>query len=489
MTIALALPTLAMSDDEKLTLAKLRTQLTKAQRVNKSKTEYYEGWHKARNLEIAVPPTLADLDVFVGYAGTVVDVLAERIAWDMWKSEGDSAYLSLLNSVYADNFLDVEQSQVTVDSLVSGVSFATVGMGGADEPDVLVTGESPSAATVLWDSRKRRVAAGLSQTRDDAGIVEMETLYLPNSTIRLERQGVLSKVEIVGRDDHNRGRVPMVRFPNRERASDKFGRSEITKPIRYYTDAAARTLLGMEINREFYTAPQRYGLGLNPEQFGIDPDQPRSERIRKGWEASMSRMLFAPYNDEVGTDGAMPQMGQFAAAPPTPYIEQNKHYALLIASEAGIPPNYMGFTSQNPPSGDSIRALEVRLTKRAEFRQRMQGRAWMEVAYLSLLWKNGSVDRDEFAKLAVNWLDASTPTPAADMDEAVKGVGAGIYPANSAITYRKVGLSEKDQAQIEIDRRRGTVSSVMDRLAGAAQAAQQDPQVNELASRRGDFTE
>ena len=491
MTLAVAvdLPALRLSDDEKLVLGKLRNQLANAQRVNAAKTQYYEGWHKARNLEIAVPPTLADLDVFVGYAGTVVDVLAERIAWDMWKAEGPSQYLTSLNTVYAENFLDVEQSQVTVDSLVAGVSFVTVGIGADDEPDLLVTGESPNAATVLWDSRKRRVSAGLSQTRDDAGIVQMETLYLPNSTIRLQRKDMLSRVEIVGRDDHNRGRVPMVRFPNRERASDKFGRSEITKPIRYYTDAAARTLLGMEINREFYTAPQRYGLGLDPAQFGIDPDQPRSERVRKGWEASMSRMLFAPYNDDVGDRGVMPQLGQFAAAPPTPYIEQNKHYALLIASEAGIPPNSMGFTSQNPPSGDSIRALEVRLTKRAEFRQRMQGRAWMEVAYLALLWRDGAVDRGEFAKLAVNWLDPSTPTPAADMDEAVKGVGAGIYPPDSVITYRKVGLSEKDQAQIAVDKRRGSVSSVMDRLSGAAQAAQQDPRVNELASRRADLAE
>ena len=113
----------------------------------------------------------------------------------------------------------------------------------------------------------------------------------------------------------------------------------------------------------------------------------------------------------------------------------------------------------------------------------------MEVAYLALLWRDGAVDRGEFAKLAVNWLDPSTPTPAADMDEAVKGVGAGIYPPDSVITYRKVGLSEKDQAQIAVDKRRGSVSSVMDRLSGAAQAAQQDPRVNELASRRADLAE
>jgi hypothetical protein len=46
------------------------------------------------------------------------------------------------------------------------------------------------------------------------------------------------------------------------------GRSEITKPIRYYTDAAARTLLGLEVNREFYNAPQRIGLNVDEDVRG-----------------------------------------------------------------------------------------------------------------------------------------------------------------------------------------------------------------------------
>ena len=46
-------------------------------------------------------------------------------------------------------------------------------------------------------------------------------------------------------------------MPNRMRASDVSGRSEITPAVRYYTEAAVRTLTGMEVHREVYQAPQR----------------------------------------------------------------------------------------------------------------------------------------------------------------------------------------------------------------------------------------
>ncbi|MCH5645153.1 phage portal protein [Gordonia sp. ABSL49_1] len=397
-------------------------------------------------------------------------MLAERIGWDGWLFTGSGGIGDELARVFTDNALDVEQSAVTLDALIAGMGFVAVGTGTDGEPDVLVTGESPDSCTGLWDPRARRDRAALAQTYDGR-VLTGESLYLPNQTIVLEYTSD-GRATIVDRDVHNLGRVPVVRFANQERTSKKRGRSEITPPIRYYCDATARTLLGMEINREFYTAPQRYGLGVDPEQFGITQDMPKSERVRKGWEASMVRMNFIPYDDE---NDVMPQVGQFTPAPPTPYLEQIKGYAQRIASAAGIPHTYMGFTTDNPPSGDSIRMLESRLTRRAAFRQRMFGRSWREVARLVLMMQSadGSIDEDAFARIAVNWQDPSTPTPAADADRTVKLVGAKVLPANSDVTYREAGFSEVDIKQLEQDRRSATVRSVVSNLAAAAQAATQ----------------
>src|SRR5205085_10206183 len=90
-----------------------------------------------------------------------------------------------LDDVFEDNTLDLEFSRSTSDCLVTGISFYSVGKGDTDagEPEVLVTAESPNSATVLWDYRKRRAAAGLSQTYDTRNKVIMQSLYMPNRTL------------------------------------------------------------------------------------------------------------------------------------------------------------------------------------------------------------------------------------------------------------------------------------------------------------------
>jgi len=469
MTVALALPTLQLSDDEQTVLGKLRNRLSISRRANKEKFSRYDGLYVAKNLDIAVPPNLAEIGVRVDFAETVVNVLAERIGWDGWIFTGSGDLGDQLNRAFVDNALDVEQSAATLDSLITGMGFVVVGTGDDGEPDVLVTGESPDACTGLWDPRARRDRAALAQVFDGRVLVG-ESLYLPNETVVLEYTSD-GRATIVDRDEHNLGRVPVVRFANQERTSKKRGRSEITPPIRYYCDATARTLLGMEINREFYTAPQRYGLGVDPEQFGITQDMPKSERVRKGWEASMVRMNFIPYDED---NHVMPQVGQFTPAPPTPYLEQIKGYAQRIASAAGIPHTYMGFTTDNPPSGDSIRMLESRLTRRAAFRQKMFGRSWREVARLVLMMQSddGRIDEAAFAQLAVNWQDPSTPTPAADADRATKLVGSKILPPDSTVAYREAGFNAVEIEQLEQDKRRATVKSVVANLATAANAQQ-----------------
>lgn len=457
------LPLLDLTEEEMSTVGSLRGQITTFAKKNAIKNAYYEGKHKARSLDIAVPPNLSDLEVQVDHPATITDVLAERILWDGWSSSGD---LLGLDQVFKDNDLGIEQSQATIDALICGVAFVSVGKGDTGEPDVLITAESPSSATIQYSQRLRRAEAALSQTRNDYGTVIMESLYLPNETIRFERRN--KKLVVVDRDQHGLGRVAMVRLTNQERASDRNGRSEITRAIRYYTDATARTLLGMEINREFYTAPQRYGLGVDPEQFGLDESSSKGQAIKRGWEISMSRMNFLPRDED---SGELPQVGQFAQSSPEPYIAMNRHYAQLLAAAAAIPITHLGFGSDNPPSADAIRAMEARLVKRAELRQRMFGRAWIEAGRLALLTADPEgFDEDAFSQIGVNWLSAATATPASDADRVTKLTAQGIVPPESPVAARMAGLSKEDQEQITQDRRRATVARLAQNIQNAAQS-------------------
>ncbi|OBB63515.1 hypothetical protein A5755_21790 [Mycolicibacterium fortuitum] len=158
------------------------------------------------------------------------------------------------------------------------------------------------------------------------------------------------------------------------------------------------------------------------------------------------------------------KLHEFRPAPPTPYIDQVKLYSQLLAAESGMPAPYLGFVTDNPASADSIRQQEYRLVKRAERRQTSFGLAWREVAYLSLLLRDGAVDPVAFRQIGTKWRDASTPTRAAAADEAAKLIGSGVLPPDSSVTYDRIGLSQQEQQQLERDRAKASGGKVIDRL-------------------------
>jgi hypothetical protein len=450
----IALPLLRPSDEEADLVDAMLSDLALYEVSNALKAAYYEGEQRVEMLNIAIPPALSSLETVVGWPGTTVDVLEERLDWYGWASDTDDFGLG---EVYTSNQLDVDASLAHLDALIYGTSFAVVGSGVDDEPTPLVTMHSPRAMTGVYSARSRRLEAAMSSLSLDGQVVEV-TLYLPDQTVLLSRAPYGGRWVVEDRDQHNLGRVPVVQFVNRPRASRLEGRSEISKAVRYYTDAAVRTMLGMEVNREFYSAPQRYALGVDESAFvGTDGT------VRTGWETVMGR-VWAIGRDE---EGELPQVGQFTPSSPAPYLEQVKGLAQLIAAEAAIPPSYLGFQTDNPASADAIQRSEARLVKRAERRQKVFGKAWLEVARLSLLVRDGRVP-DGFDRVSMNWRDAATPTRSAAADEATKLVGSGVLPADSSVTWDRIGLSPAEQRQLAADRRRSQGAGVLETLRAAA---------------------
>lgn len=450
----ITLPLVWPSDDEVDLVDRMLQQLSLYEHTNALKAAYYEGEQRVQLLNISVPPALQSLETVVGWPGTTVDVLEERLDWYGWASEGDDFGL---DEVYGDNQLDVDASLGHLDALIYGTAFGVVGAGMDDEPSPLVTMHSPRAMTGLYSGRSRRLDAAVSVVYDGGQAVEV-TLYRTDETVYLSRSPHGGKWVVDERDRHRLGRVPVVQFMNRPRASRLGGRSEISKAVRYYTDAAVRTMLGMEVNREFYSAPQRYALGVDENAFvGTDGT------VKTGWETIMGR-VWAIGRDE---NGDIPEVGQFTPSSGAPYLEQIKGLAQLLAAEAAIPPSYLGFQTDNPASADAIQRSEARLVKRAERRQGVFGRAWMEVARLALLVRDGGVP-DGFDRISPKWRDAATPTRSAAADEATKLVGSGILPPDSQVTYDRIGLSPAEQRQVAADRRRAQGSGVLQTLRDAA---------------------
>lgn len=428
---------------------------------NEVKEHYYEGKQRLKDLNISIPPSLKLVNSVVGWAGTAVDVLEERLDFEGFIGGDDFG----LNDIYRANELDLESGLGHKDALVYGTGFVVVGKGREGEADPLITIESPNKMTAIYDMRTRRISAALLVDNDNTGEVTRGSLYLPDETIYFMRLN--NKIYEEDRDVHQLGRVPVAPLINNPRSGDPHGRSEITRAVRSYTDSAMRTLLGAEVAREFYSSPQRYILGAEEDIF-MDSD---GNKLNP-WSVIQGRVLGVPFNDD---DNVMPQVGQFSANSPSPYFDQIRAYAQLVAAETAIPASYLGYQTDNPTSADAIRQMEARLIKRAERRQRQFGRTWSEVAKLALLVRDGSIPA-EASNIRPIWRDASTPTRAAAADEAVKLISAGVLLPDSEITYNRIGLSESDKATLKQEKKLAQTTSLIGNLAAAASAIPATPQ-------------
>src|SRR6185312_6531663 len=143
---------MALSQDELSTIKSLKAQLEQHDQRNIVKQSYYEGRDRVKDLGISIPPRLKTVEAVVGWPGTAVDVLEERL-----NLEGIAGPESLnLQSIFRSNKLAVESSLAHLDALIFGVGFICVGAGRGDsEPTPLVTLESPLRMTADYDPRTR----------------------------------------------------------------------------------------------------------------------------------------------------------------------------------------------------------------------------------------------------------------------------------------------------------------------------------------------
>lgn len=438
----------SLSPEEEATRSRLLGQLSRARTANLRQESYYEGARKVRDLGIAIPPHLREVEAVAAWPEIVVDVIDERMDWRGWYTPDDDLGLA---SVYTENHLPVEVGQATLDSLICGLSYLTVGTGDDGEPEVLVKAESPSRMTATWDPRTRRAVDGLVEMFDARGRLSGWQLYVPGQTITAERRR--GQVVVTDRDEHGYDRVPIAVLLNRPRASRTTGRSEITRAVRSLTDSGMRTLLGMEVAREFYGAPQRYLMGADESMFVNEAGEPVGQ-----WAAIIGRMLMAPRDDE----GALPTAGQFAASSPQPFTEILKTYSQMVSAASGVPATHLGFNTDNPASAEAIQRADMRLDKRAVRRQGQYDLGLVELGELCVLWRDGELP--PLGAVQSRWLPVTMTAPGAAADRATKMISAGVLDPTWDFTLEQFGLSDEEIKRVAVERRKTQGSSVLDKL-------------------------
>lgn len=446
-------------------LTQLEQRLSQYNMVNALMGQYYEGTMRVFNPNISLPPIMRHIRTVVGWPGTCVDVLEERLDFLGWDDDGKYG----LEDLYLSNAFSNESSMANLDALIYGTGYFSVTTGDPKsdvEPPALINAESPVSSYGVWNQRTRLLDIGYTKYADERGEYTSAAVYEAMQTTYYKRESAVSKWQVVNVDNHRLGRCQLVRITNRARAGRMGGRSEISQAVRSYTNTAVRTLIGMETNREFFSAPQRYVLGAKDDAF-VDQDG----QVIPGWKAILGSLWNMQRDTEwaennPGSDG-LPTVGQFMSNPPGPYLEQIKGLSMLLSAEVGMPPSYLGMVSDNPPSADSIRALEARLVKRAERRQDGFDPGYSEVGVLTSMLGGSIKTPPKNADLETMWRDAATPTKAADATRAQLLVTAGILPPDSQVTYEMAGLTPRQIRCIEEEKAKQAKQDAKDQLRQA----------------------
>jgi hypothetical protein len=451
---------IGLSDDEQALVTGLSNKLSFHSVPMKIRRSYYEGLQRLANLGIAVPAQLANIRTVVDWPRICVDPLVMRQQVDSFWLPGSSSIDEELQEHWEANNMPSEAPLCFLDSLVCGRGYMIAGAPDSAGDSPIVTVESPLNVTMNWDARRRMTTAAY-QAFEIEGIY-IAVLYLPDQTISMSRDQQSPWV-VDDRDQHNFGEVPVVRFANRQMSDDREGKSEISAPIMNTTDSATRTLLGMEIAREFYSVPHRYVMGATESDFIDSSGAPKT-----ALDLSMNKFLAFARND----DGNLPSVGQFAPADPSVFTKIIDEHAQLMSSYTQFPPSYFGQVSTaNPASADAIRVAYDGMNRRGKQVQVQNTFPLKKMQRLIWRFANGGAEPpEEMKRLSVEWVDVETFTPGAMSDAIYKQASMGAIPSTSDIVLKRLGWSKQEREQLAIDRELDAGASVLAELATSLQA-------------------
>jgi hypothetical protein len=406
-----------------------REALGRTHNTLKDDSAYYEAKVMLSTRGAKIPQEVQEMKASVGWSRLYLDSLVARIGIDGFRLPNSTDSDERLMQWWKVNALDQEAPISFLETLIHGRSFIAVSaptdediaLGHpADAP--IITVESPNHMWVDIDQRTKRVKSAVRfyfdpSTLVSSGAGQQYTVYLPNETMYVT-EGKSGNYIIDERIVHNLGIVPIIPSLNRERVSDRWGRSEIIPELRSAQDIATQVMVNMRMASDLMAVPQRLLFGVEKAAI-LQHQEPAAQ-----YQAYMAGILAFENKDA--------HSAQFSAAELSNYTNVLQELAKQVASYTGLPPQYLSFSSQTPASAEAIRSSESRLVKTCEMKGSMFGNVWERVMRLGMLVIDGVIP-EEFQRIEAILADPSTPTYAAKADAAMKLVGGKpIIPVQQA---------------------------------------------------------
>ena len=417
-------------------------------RRNYLRRGYYLMHQRPKELGIAVPPRLRNLEQVVGWPAKAVDSLANRSQFDGFVSADEKATGDLAR-IASENSLKRLYRQAVKSELQCCCSFLTVTAGEEGEPDVIVSAHPATAAAAIWDEHMRRIKAGMVVVDRDARPRHGDEptwvdVFISDAVIRIKRDGAARswKAEYVW---HSMGRPLMVPMAHEATLERPFGKSRISRAVMNITDDAMRASVRSEISAEFFTSPQKYLLGAEADAL---------EGMSK-WDAYIGN-IFAVSKD---AEGDIPSFGQLAQGSMQPHIDYMRSLAARFSGETNVPLSELGVVTDNPSSAEAIYAAKEALVIDAQNLNADNGDALRDVALMALAVVRGTdyaTVAGEGLAVQAKFRNPAMPSVVSQSDAMVKMISVLPWMAESDVALEELGFSDDQIQRLRSDRAKAT---------------------------------
>lgn len=336
----------------------LKAKLTNKRTRIRTRYSYYEMKHLAEDWQISTPPKLRSWMTCLGWCAKAVDSIADRLVFNEFANDNYS-----MNEIFQLNNKDILFPSAILGALISSCDFIYISPDSDGYPRMQVISGFNATGTI--DPITGMLEEGYAVLDADRfGEPILEAYFLPGRTDYYYKGTNI--VQSVANDAPYPLLVPII---NRPDAARPFGHSHISRACMSIVDSAMRTAKRSEISAEFFSIPQKYILGTDPN----------AEPINK-WTAAMSAMLEITKDE----NGDKPTLGQFQQQSMAPHIDQLRMFAAMFAGETGLTLEDLGFSSGNPASSDAIKAAHENLRLKARAAQRYFGTGFLNAGYLAV---------------------------------------------------------------------------------------------------------
>lgn len=381
----------------------LKRKLSTVRPRVKMRYRQYAMKHYDPPVGLAIPQRIiSKYQAVLGWSAKGVDSLADRLVFREFANDDYN-----VNAIFNQNNPDVFFDSAVLSALIGSCCF--VYLSKDEDERVRLQIIEASNATGIIDPITGLLTEGYAVLqRDDNDNPILEAYFTDEETWFYSKDETPFRVS-------NPTEIPLlVPIIHRPDAVRPFGRSRITRAGMYYQRYAKRTLERADVTAEFYSYPQKYILGMDPDAEAMDT-----------WKATVSSLLRIDKDDE----GDHPVVGQFTTASMSPFTEQLRTAAAGFAGEMGLTLDDLGFVSDNPSSVEAIKASHENLRLAGRKAQRSLGSGLLNVAYVAIcLQDEFHYLRSQFVNTSVKWeplfeADASTLTL----------IGDGAIKLNQAI--------------------------------------------------------